>query len=106
MKLSLKNLTRGMKWWRRSNWASDYLNGEYYTIYQDRDGGLNDRWLALTVDRLARWRATRSRRPPNTKKQILARLRTALPNVRIQYERILALSKNEPSLVKLSWEDI
>jgi hypothetical protein len=106
MKLSLENLTHGMKWWQQSTWASDYLNLEYYTIYEDRNGGLTKGWLGLTVNRLARWRAIRSKKPPNSKEQIFALLSGILRELENQYQRILNLSKREPSVTHVSWEDI
>jgi hypothetical protein len=106
MKLSIENLKQGITWWQQGKWPADYLNHEYYNIYQDRTGGLTEQWLSLTVDRLAKWRAIRSRKPPNTKVEILALLKAKFPYLRTEYQRILDLSKNEPSINTLSWEDI
>jgi hypothetical protein len=106
MKLSIENLKQGMIWWQRGKWPADYLNHEYYSIYQDRASGLTEQWLILVVDRLAKWRAIRSRKPPNTKTEILALLKAKLPYLQTEYQRILDLSKDEPSINMLSWRDI
>ncbi|MGZ8842516.1 MAG: hypothetical protein ACXW18_02565 [Pyrinomonadaceae bacterium] len=106
MKLSIENLKRGLKWWQEGKWPPDYLNNEYYEIYQDREGGVSKQWLNVTIDRLARWRALRSRRPPNKKEQIFDLLSGKLPQLRRQYERVCSLSNNEPSINTLSWPDI
>lgn len=106
MKLSVENLKRGMEWWCRSKWTADYLNHDYYTLYQDRAGGLTEQWLLLTVDRLAKWRALRSRKPPNTKLQFRELLMARLPLLQTEYKRILSLSCDEPSVNTLSWRDI
>lgn len=84
----------------------DYLNNEYCHIYQDRAGGLTEQWLNLTVNRLAKWRAIRSPKPPNTKVEILALLKVKLPYLQTEYLRILDLSKDEPSTNTLSWQDM
>jgi hypothetical protein len=106
MKLSIENLKQGMEWWQQGKWPEDYLNHDYYTLYQDRAGGLTEQWLLLTVDRLAKWRAFRSRKPPNTKLQIFELLKMKLPLLQTAYQRILDLSKNEPSINTLSWRDV
>ena len=106
MKLSIENLKQGITWWQQGKWPADYLNQEYYNIYQDRADGITEQWLTLTVDRLAKWRAIRSRKPPNTKVEILALLQAKLPYLRTECQRILDLSKGEPSINTLSWKDI
>jgi hypothetical protein len=106
MKLSIENLKQGMKWWQQGKWPPDYHNHDYYKFYQDRADGLTEDWLNLTVDRLAQWRAIRSRKPPNTKAEILDLLKTKLPNLRAEYRRILDFSKDEPSTNTVSWQDI
>jgi|SRR5437016_5350260 len=70
MKLSIENLKRGITWWQQGKWPSDYHNHEYFSIYQGRASGLTEQWLILTIDRLAKWHAIRSRKPPNTKVEI------------------------------------
>jgi len=106
VKLSIENLKRGIKWWQEGKWPPDYHNLDYYTLYQDRTSGLTEHWLTPTVDRLAQWRAIRSRKPPNTKDAILASLKAKLTDLRKQYERILGLSNDEPSIYTVSWNDI
>jgi len=107
MKLSLENLKQGMKWWQqKSGWPGDYLNDEYYKIYQDCAGGLTEQWLTVTVDRLAKWSATRSSKPGNTKAKFLVLLKAKLPNFRTEYQRILDLQEIEPSINTVSWQDI
>jgi hypothetical protein len=106
MKLSLENLEQGLKWWQQSRWPPDYLNQEYYKIYQDRGGGLTEEWLAVTVDRLAKWTALRSSKPGNTKAKFLVLLKASLPNLRKEYQQILDLSRDEPSTNTASWQDI
>lgn len=95
-----------MKWWQQSKWPPDYHNHDYYGFYQDRAGGLTEQWLTLTVDRLAQWRALRSRKPPNTKAEILALLAAKLPYLQAEYQRILHISNDEPSTETVSWQDI
>lgn len=56
MKLSIENLKQGMMWWQDGKWPKDYLNHEYYCIYQDRVEGLTEQWLNLTIERLVRWK--------------------------------------------------
>jgi len=106
MKLSTSNLKQGMKWWQQGNWPRDYHNEDYYSFYQDRALGLTQQWLTATVDRLAQWRAIRSPRPPNTKAQILALLTASLPSLRTKCRKVLTLSKDEPSIGTVAWQDI
>src|SRR5205823_12391677 len=106
MRLSIENLKQGMNWWQKGNWPTDYLNDEYYKIFQVRAGGLTEEWLTITVGRLAQWRAIRSRKPPNTKAGILALLEAKLPELRTEYQRIQGLSSDEPSTTIISWQDI
>jgi len=107
MKVSLENLKKGMQWWQQtSGWPPDYLNLEYYRIYQDRASGITEQWLTLTVDRLAKWSATRSSRPGNTKAKFLGLLNAKLPTLQTEYQRILDISKGEPSINTVSWEEI
>jgi hypothetical protein len=106
MKISLENLRSGIDWWQHSNWPSDFHNLDYFDFYQDRSHGLTDSWLEATVDRLAQWRAIRSPRKPNTKQDILASLRAMLDRLQAEYQCILDLSKAEPSVDTVSWQNI
>jgi hypothetical protein len=106
VKLSIENLKQGMTWWQKGKWPADYLNHEYSNIYQDRVGGLTEQWLMSTVDRLATWRAIRSPKPPNTKAAILASLGFKLLDLRKEYEQIVRLSMDEPSIETVAWHDI
>jgi hypothetical protein len=94
-----------MTWWQ-GKWPSDYLNQEYYSIYQDRANGLTEQWLILAVDRLAKWRALRSSKPGNTKAKFLSLLKAELPNIQTEYQRLLDLSKDEPSIDTVSWQNV
>jgi hypothetical protein len=106
MMVSIENLKQGMNWWQEGNWPKDYHNSDYYKFYQDRAAGLTEQWLTITVGRLAQWRAIRSRKPPNTKAEIFALLKAKLPDLQTEFERILELSKGEPSTNTLSWQHI
>src|SRR3989440_3069108 len=106
MKLSIENLKEGIKWWQEGKWPNDYLNHEYYSIYESRTDGLTERWLQLTLERLVRWKALRSSKPGNTKAKFARLIETQLPDLRTEYQRIIDISRGEPSIRSLVWQDI
>ena len=53
MIISLNNLRAGIKWWRDKRWGQDFLNVEYYAIYDARSAGATNEWWDATVNRLA-----------------------------------------------------
>ncbi|PYS44482.1 MAG: hypothetical protein DMF71_03370 [Acidobacteria bacterium] len=106
MKLSIENLKEGIKWWQEGKWPNDYLNHEYYSIYESRTDGLTERWLQLTLERLVRWKALRSSKPGNTKANFARLIETQLPDLRTEYQRIIDISRGEPSIRSLVWQDI
>ena len=95
-----------MKWWQEGKWPKDYLNHEYQCIYEDRIDGLTEEWLNLTIERLVRWKALRSSRPGNTRAKFYGLLQAKLPSIRVEYYRIVNLSRGEPSISSTHWEDI
>ena len=108
MRLSLSTLKAGILWWQE-NWGRDYpdiLNSEYYDIYNARKNGLSVDWWNLTVLRLSRWRAIRSRRPPNTIIEIRQRGLHVLPNLQKMYNNIFNKAKEELSLVNFKWDQL
>lgn len=102
---TIDNVNAGITWWLNNKWPIDFLNADYYKIYDIRSDGATKEWWSATVERLGQWRAYRSPYPPNTKAEI-----TALGNERL--ERIgteltkLARAGSEPSISALSWEEI
>jgi len=106
MIISLDNVKAGLQWWRKTEWGTDILNAEYYGIYEARSLGPTDKWWSATVDRLSQWRAYRGPKPPNTKAEILARGKCALPDFASQYATLLASPGAEPCIADLCWEDV
>jgi len=104
MIITLDNLAKGIDWWQqRSKWHTDFLNSEYYDIYNDRAAAVTNDWWQRTVGRLSQWRAFRGPIPPNTKDEIDKRGQRILDQVSNEYER---LRKGEPSITDMRWEDI
>jgi hypothetical protein len=101
---SLKNLKAGIKWWRDNRWEQDFLNADYYAIYEARSAGTTKEWWAATVNRLGQWRAYRGRTAPNTKSEIHSRGDERLGLIGAEFTK-LACSGAEPSIADLSWED-
>jgi hypothetical protein len=101
---SVKNLKAGMRWWRDNRWEKDFLNGDYYSIYDARSAGTTKEWLAATVNRLGQWRAYRGRTAPNTKAEIHSRGDKRLSSIGAEFTR-LTPSGAEPSICDLPWED-
>jgi aspartate aminotransferase len=106
MKLSIENLNEGIKWWREGKWPKDYLNHEYYDIYKSRAAGLTERWAEATLERLVRWKALRSSKPGNTKAKFARLIEIRLPDLQTEYQRLLEISGDEPSIRSLAWQDI
>jgi hypothetical protein len=106
MIISLDNLNAGLQWWRKGNWPRDIHNEDYYDIYGARSAGPTEQWWKATVDRLSQWRAFRGPKPPNTKAEISARGRRALPDVASQHAKLVASTGTEPSIADLCWEDV
>ena len=71
--MDLKTLQAGMTWRPQEGWEHDYLHSFYLTLYSERPSRLDERWWGSTVDRFWDWRTIRSRKPPNTQAEILAR---------------------------------
>ncbi len=103
MILTLNNLDAGLRWWRK-NWAKwpDLLNSEYHEIYNAKAFGLTDVWWDKTLDRLSKWRALR----PISKSEMHKRGKDALPKISKAYQRLVAKTKREPSILVLRWEDL
>jgi hypothetical protein len=105
MIITLDNLTKGIDWWQKeSKWPTDFLNSDYYCIYDDRARGVTDEWWRQTLDRLSKWRAFRGPKPPNSKDAIDRCVKKILDQVSIEYDRLS--KEGEPSIADLQWEDI
>jgi hypothetical protein len=106
--ISLNNLKAGIEWWRKKQggWGQDFLNGDYYAIYNARSAGATKEWWAATLNRLGQWRAYRGRTAPNTKDEINSRGGERLGLIGAEYTKLMACSGEEPSITNLSWEDV
>ncbi|HDY74814.1 MAG TPA: hypothetical protein ENH51_06865, partial [Euryarchaeota archaeon] len=107
MILSIDNIKAGIEWWHhKSNWPADLHNKDYYRYYKIRSAGINENWWNLTVDELSKWRAFRSRYPPNTKDEIKNRGIKVINIVAEGYNKIVKSTSSEPSIDDVSWEQI
>ena len=105
MIISLNNLKAGIKWWQEKGWGEDFLNAEYYAIYDAKSAGVTKEWWDATVNRLGQWKAYRSRTAPNTKAEIHSRGDERLAIIGEEYTKLIACSGAEPSIADRSWED-
>ncbi|WKZ14248.1 MAG: hypothetical protein QY317_10055 [Candidatus Jettenia caeni] len=101
-------LQRGINWWlsKNANWDKDFLNSFYSSLYQRRPKELNLSWWKETVDKLWEWKAIRSQRPPNTKKEIFERGSERLLRINEIYKQIHINNNREPTIRDVSWEDM
>ncbi|GAB62404.1 MAG: hypothetical protein DWB56_10240 [Candidatus Jettenia sp.] len=67
---------------------------------------MNLSWWKETVDKLWEWKAIRSQRPPNTKKEIFERGSERLLRINEIYKQIHINNNREPTIRDVSWEDI
>jgi len=107
--MNLELLENGMRWWieKKSRWGNDFLNSFYQRLYSTRPSHLNKDWWCSIVDILGAWRAIRSPKPPNTKKEIYTRGLERLEALNEQYQHIQQQSSGrEPTLDNVTWEDI
>lgn len=105
--MNIELFESGMRWWSKNKprWTS--LHSFYEELYAERPNQLNEEWWKSTVNRLADWRAIRSRKPPNTKKEIFERGLDRLPKLDQYYQLIRQRAdKREPSLDNMTWENI
>ena len=103
---TLDNLAAGMKWWRNTNWGSDFLNAEYSAIYGARDNGLTQEWWEAAVNRLGQWHAYRGPTRPNTRADIYGRGTKRLSIVSSEYSKLRQSCEGEPCIADLSWEQL
>ncbi len=102
---SIDNLNAGIKWWRDNNWEPDFLNSDYYAIYDAKSAGISQKWWTTTVDLLGKWKAYRGRTAPNTKAEILSRGEERLSQIESEFTK-LATAEAEPSIADLSWDKV
>lgn len=108
--MNLELLEEGMRWRReeKPDWSKDFSSSTVYEkIYRERPDQLDEEWWRSQVNRLAKWRAMRSRKSGNTKDEITSRGRKLLPTLDKHYQSIKAKAGNaEPSLDNMQWRDI
>ncbi|HID26977.1 MAG TPA: hypothetical protein EYP22_03980 [Methanosarcinales archaeon] len=106
MILMLHDLEKGISWWLKTKWPQDFHNEVYYELYDLRKHGLTVKWWKNTVDRLWLWRAIRSRKPPNTKKEIYERGLEIFSELQEYYAYISNKAKGEPVFLEFTWAEI
>lgn len=107
MIISLLNFRKGVEWWlKNTTWTSEFVNDEYYELYQAREQGINEDWWTAAVNRLWDWKAIRARKPPNTKKEITENGLVLLDPISVQYRKIREGLLSEPSIERLSWDEV
>ncbi|MCX8118906.1 MAG: hypothetical protein N3G78_13385 [Desulfobacterota bacterium] len=109
MGLTLSDLQKGIDWWRKEKggkWPQDFHNRVYHEIYDLRKDGLTERWWWHTVDRLWEWRAIRSKKPPNTKREIWERGLEVLDTLQRFYTDIKSKADQEPVFLNFKWSEI
>jgi hypothetical protein len=106
--MNLETLQLGIQWWAKEKpkWGEDFLQGFYEDLYKARPLDLDEKWWGSTVDTLWKWRAIRSPKPPNTKKEIRERGLERLKVINEYYHAIRQSSVGEPSLANMKWENI
>jgi len=103
---TIDNLRAGILWWNKQNWGADFVNDDYYDIYNARSAGTTAAWWTLTVDRLWEWKAIRAPKPPNTKYEITQRGLACLAAIATEHGRLRQSSQFEPSINDLDWERV
>ncbi len=107
MILSLLNLRAGLRWWHnKKGWPKDIYNNIYYDIYRAKEKGPTERWWHITVDNLSRWHAYRGPKQPNTKINIFKRGKRNLTSISSEYNKLIAITRAEPSICDLKWKDV